>query len=379
MHRPYPFAVALAALSLNPGAQAANIPSARPVAQITLEQKLAEQDRPTAIYVAGAGNDAPYGAAIGYADADRHIAFTPATPLRIASNTKPLTAATVMRLWEKGMIDLDAPIAPLISPALNALLVGDGYDTGTMSVRHLLSHSAGLYDHGGDPRFSGTLFAHPTRQWTREDLVRLSVTYADPQSAPGLEFRYSDTGYILLGDIIERITGKALGAAVRDELRLDRLHLTSTWWEIMEEAPSSAPARARQFIGEREATNIHASMDLYGGGGLVMSARDLALFTAALFEGRIFDRPETLKEMLRPGPHKGGETYRLGMFAKTVSGHTLYWHSGFWGTIAYYSPGNRRAVAGVTTNQDGFKAMVPLVEALALEGSLVTREAKKPN
>lgn len=366
MLKPYPYAVAaLAALSLSVAVQAADQPAERPAGQAALEQKLARQERPTAIFVTGAGVDSSYGAAAGYADADRRIALTPETPLRIASNTKPFTAATVLRLWEKGLIDLDGPIAPLINPTLNALLVADGYDTGTITVRHLLSHSAGLYDHGGDPRFSATLFGQPDRQWTREALVRLSVSYADPQSAPGTEFRYSDTGYILLGDIVERITGKEIGTAVRDELGLDGLGLTSTWWEIMEEAPAGAPARARQFIAEKEATDIHASMDLYGGGGLVMSARDLALFTAALFEGRIFERAETLEEMLRPGRHKGGDTYRLGMFAKTTSGQTLYWHSGFWGTIAYYSPANRRAVAGVTTNQDGFRAMVPLVEALA--------------
>ena len=104
-------------------------------------------------------------------------------------------------------------------------------------------------------------------------------------------------------------------------------------------------------------------MDLYGGGGLLMSARDLALFTKALFEGRIFDRPETLQEMLRAGPHRGGEDYRLGIFVKSVGDRQFYWHSGFWGTIVYFVPDSGLAVAGVTTNQAGFRDLLGVVEA----------------
>jgi D-alanyl-D-alanine carboxypeptidase len=130
----------------------------------------------------------------------------------------------------------------------------------------------------------------------------------------------------------------------------------------MESPPTGAAKRARQFLGDTEATNVHASMDLYGGGGLVMSTRDLATFTAALFEGRIFDQPETLREMLWKGPHQGADQYRLGVFVKHVGDHDLYWHSGFWGTFACYSPSTGVAAAGVTTNQDAFKAMRAIVE-----------------
>ena len=116
---------------------------------------------------------------------------------------------------------------------------------------------------------------------------------------------------------------------------------------------------------DAEVTNLHASADLYGGGGLLMSARDLATLTAALFEGRIFDRAETLREMLWQGPHRGAGEYRLGIFVKTVNGRDYYWHSGFWGTTAYYSPATRVAVAGMTTNRDGFRPLLQIVERVA--------------
>ncbi|HEY0116792.1 MAG TPA: serine hydrolase domain-containing protein [Allosphingosinicella sp.] len=330
--------------------------------QPQLQARVAGESWPVAVYVTGPGE--PYGAAAGLADPAAGRPLTVDTPLRIASNTKTFVAATVLRLWEQRRIDLDAPIAPLLTPALDAILRADGYATDRITVRHLLSHSGGLYDHGGDPRYIEAVLADPSHVWTREELVRLATTYADPPSAPGTEFRYSDTGYILLGDIIERITGKNLAAAVREQLRLDRLGLAATWWERFEAAPAGA-MRARQFLGARDATDIDPSMDLYGGGGLLMSARDLATFFAALFEGRVFDRPETLREMLWHGPHRGARMYRLGIFVRQIGDREVYWHTGFWGTAAAYSPATRIAAAAVSTNQDAYPRLQALVQQVA--------------
>lgn len=330
-----------------------------------LESTLKSAPYPMAVYVAGAGTPQPYGAAAGNADEAVHRALTVDTPLRIASNTKTFTAASILRLWEMGKLELDASIDGLISPRLNTLLREDGYATDRITVRQLLSHSAGLYDPGSDPRFIKTVLADPQHVWTREEQVQLLTVYADPQSAPATEFRYSDSDYVLLGDIIERITGENLGRSVRSLLGLDRLGLRSTWWEYDETPPPSAGPRARQFLGTVDATDLHGSLDLYGGGGLLMSTRDLAVFAAALFEGHIFDRPETLQEMLWKGPHRGAETYRLGIFVKQVGDQQLYWHSGFWGTLVYYNPQTKVAVAGMTTNQKGFSNMLPIVERIA--------------
>lgn len=339
--------------------------SAAAAAQTPLDTTAATIASPTALYMAGAGTSVPRGAAHGDADPAGRRPLTIDTPLRIASNTKTFVAAATLRLWEQGRIDLDAPIGPLLTPALDALLRGDGYDTARITVRQLLSHSSGLYDHGGDPRFIQAVLADRSHVWTREELVRLSMSYADPQSPPGTQFRYSDTGYILLGDIIERITGRDLARSVRELVGFDRLGLRSTWWEVMEPPPPGVTTRARQSLGAIDATDIHASMDLYGGGGLLMSARDLAIAFAAIFEGRVFERPETLREMLWQGPHRGGEGYRLGVFVKRIGAREFYWHSGFWGTHVFYAPDSRVVVAGMTTNQDDYRRLFALVEQTA--------------
>ena len=132
----------------------------------------------------------------GLANREWSIPNDSATRFRLGSVTKQFTAVAIMLLNERGQVDLDAPVKTYLP---NAPAAWD-----RMTVRHLLTHSSGLYDHGSDPRFTQTLFGDPKRRWSREDLVRLSMSYAGPQGAPGEKFLYSDTGYILLGDVIER-------------------------------------------------------------------------------------------------------------------------------------------------------------------------------
>ena len=331
-----------------------------------VQANIASDPRPMALFLTGKGIGSPYGLPTAQKDsAGASPSLGPDTPVRIASNTKTFVAATVLRLWEQGRIDLDAAIGPLLTPRLDELMRSGGYDTALITVRQLLSHSAGIYDHAQDERYFPLVLSQPGKRWTREEQVRLAVTWGKPLDPPGTAFHYSDTGYILVGDIIERITGQSLGTSVRTQLRLDRLKLPSTWWEILEDKPRRAPARARQFIGDAEVTDLDASVDLYGGGGLVMSARDLATLTAALFEGRLFERPGTLQQMLWQGPHKGADGYRLGVFVQHANGRDYYWHSGYWGTVAYYAPAAGIAVAGVTTNQDAYRRLVNVVQKAA--------------
>ncbi len=320
--------------------------------QAALDQLVAAQQFPIAVYVI---------------DGHEHLAaarapLTVDTPMRIASNTKTFVSATVLRLWEQHKIDLDAPIAGLIAPEDDRLLRADGYDTGRITVRHLLSHSGGLYDLGSDPRFFAQFKANNKERLTRTDQIRMMTEYGDPLSAPGVKFHYSDGDYIILGEIVERLTGLTLAQAVRRELGLDRLGLTSTWWERFEPRPAAAQASVRHFLGDTDVTDIDPSMDLYGGGGLVMSPRDLATFFKALFEGRVFRSKKTLETMFWKGPHEGADGYRFGIFVKHTPDGDIWWHSGFWGTWAGYAPSTGIALAAFSDHQMGVKPALPALE-----------------
>lgn len=265
----------------------------------------------------------------GRDDGDVHDAF------RIASVTKTYVAATVLRLVEQGKLSLSDPLAAHLDPALAALLAKDGYALDQITIAHALSHTAGFNDHAQNPNFIEVWQADPATHWERVDHVAKLVEWTDRLAGPGEQFAYSDSGYVLLGDVVERVSGKPLAAAVRESLGFDRLGLANTWWEQAE--PPRGP-RAHQWLDGTDTYAWDASLDLYGGGGLVATVPDMARFFAALLSGAVFEHRETLDRMLSGEGLVAGSPYRLGIFAYESDGRATYGHPGFWGTVAVHDP-----------------------------------------
>lgn len=279
---------------------------------------------------------------LGTADRDGTEPLTAAHTFRMASNTKTYVAAAVLRLVEEGRLGLDDPLGRHLEPARAALLAGDGYDLDRITVAQVLGHTGGLFEHPADPRYEEAILADPRRVWTADEQVRMCVEWGDPVAAPGDTFSYSDTGYVLLGGIVEDLTGQALGPAVRGLLDLGRLGLDATWWEIMEPAPAGAGPRIHQYYGDHDATAWHPSLDLFGGGGLVSDARDLAWFMRRLLQGEVLHEPASLARMTG----RGTPSYRLGLIRAELGGHPAWGHTGFWNTFAFHVPDLDLTVAG---------------------------------
>jgi len=301
--------------------------------------------------------------AAGVADRATGEPLTPRHALRIASNTKTFVAAAILRLHEDGKLELDAPIAAHVSPEHALLLVGDGYDPAAIKVRHLLTHTSGLFDYADSAQFAERIEADPGHRWTRTEQLAGAMEWGDPYGAPGEVYRYADTGYILLGEIVERASGQPLADALRGLLDFDRLGLASTWLETLEPPPAGSQDRAHQYLGESDTHDWDPSFDLYGGGGLAATAGDLARFMRGLFGGRVYRRAETLETMLtsvaaaRGGPAYGGEeqrpgVYRMGISVREIDGLEVYQHSGFWGTTAAYVPRLDVAIGLAVTQQE---------------------------
>jgi D-alanyl-D-alanine carboxypeptidase len=290
--------------------------------------------------------------------------LTAAHTFRIASNTKTYVAAAVLRLVEMDRLGLDDSLARYLTAEQDTMLRGDGYDTDAITIAQVLSHTAGLGDHSDDPRFVERIMADSQHVWTRAEKLRCLVEWRDPVGEPGEKYVYSDTGYIILGSIIERISGRALGPAVRDLLGYDELGLEVTYWEYMEDPPAQAGPRAHQYYGAHDVTSWNASFDLYGGGGIVTDARELALFMRMLLKGRVFDRESTLAAMTG----RGTLPYRLGLMAVDCSGRVALGHQGFWNTFAFHVPSLDLTIGGSILNHDaanGRELMCRLVAAVA--------------
>jgi D-alanyl-D-alanine carboxypeptidase len=277
-------------------------------------------------------------AATGMADVDTGAPLGPETPFRIASVTKTFVAVAILRLVEQGKVNLDAPISRYISRASADVLRADGYKPAHIRVRQLLRHTAGLYDYAEDPAYDVENVSDPAHRWTRLEQLRFATDHGDPVAAPGAAYRYSDTAYVLLGEIIERVTHKTLPQAVRRLIGFKALGLDHTYWETLEPTPPGQRARAHQYFGTYDNIVLDASSDLYGGGGLVSTVSDLERFYRALFHGKVFHDAASLRTMTRvtgPGRDKGAG---MGIFRVDVDGETCYGHRGYWGTQAIHCP-----------------------------------------
>ena len=286
--------------------------------------------------------DLSYSISSGVSDLSTRAPLPENGTARIASNTKTYVAVSVLRLWEQGMLELDDPISKHISRKHAQILKSDGYDLNKITIRHLLTHTAGLFDHAGSNTYIEKVFADPSHEWTRTEQVQGCVDWGDPLFEPGEQFSYSDTGYILLGEIIENVTEKSLGKAVRELISFKKLDLNATWWEKTEQKPATSSERIHQSFQGMDTFNFDPSLDLYGGGGLVANTKDMARFYQELFAGNVFEQSSTLDTMITkvnfPKGYTPSSDYRMGIFYFNFNEMDMYSHSGFWSTQATYIP-----------------------------------------
>lgn len=301
------------------------------------------------------------------------IDAAPTATFRIASITKTFTAAATLRLVETGRLSLGASVRQTCSPGTVTALVEGGYDVDAITVQQLLLHDSGLYDYASDERYAAGVGADPSHRWSRAEQIAFAMRHGRPVGAPGVRYAYSDTGYIVLGEILERATGVGLAEAYRTLLRFDRLHLSATWLETLEPVPTTAGARLDQRYGGLPIILLDPSEDLYGGGGLVSSTTDLLLFYRGLFGGMVFDRPDTLVQMTtipRPNEATGAA---MGLFRVDEDGVTCWFHHGFWEARVEYCPATD--VGSVVVAGDATKARgtLPAVNALAIRELVACR------
>ncbi|MCC6930475.1 MAG: beta-lactamase family protein [Gemmatimonadaceae bacterium] len=290
--------------------------------------------------------------ASGVANRATGEAMTSRHPVRMASNTKTYTAAAILRLMEQGKLSLDDPVAKHLPASSLDPLARDGYALDRITIRLLLQHRAGIYDYAMDSNFMAAIYRNPTHRWTRAEQVDSAAVWGAPYGPPGSVYHYTDTGYILLGEIVERLTGKGLAESFRSLLRFDRLGLRDTWLETLEPRPAATRDLAHQYMDTTDTRGFDPSFDLYGGGGLAATTSDMARFTRALFVGGVYDRPTTIATMSAlPEGATGSRAYALGIYRQELGGEVWWGHSGFWNTASFYLPARGLTIAASVSQQ----------------------------
>jgi hypothetical protein len=232
-------------------------------------------------------------------------------------------------------------------------------------VRELLNHTSGLADYwtdGPKDRYGSNAFlraflANPNRFWTATDI--LAYARKIPPLRRG-RFHYSDTNYVLLGLIIERLTKRPLHDAFREWV-FNPLGMDGTWLTFRE--PRRGNPQSHRYEGSEDLTNVPRQSADWAGGGLVSTNRDLDTFLRGLANGRLFRNASTLATMLRTVPTgTPGVSYGLGLYVVTLDGGAgkLWGHDGHGNSFAYYWP--ERGISFTGTLNQTENDWWPLVE-----------------
>jgi len=266
----------------------------------------------------------------------------------IASNTKTYVAAAILKLIENHQLELDEPIKKLVYKKTKKQLKKAGYDISKITVKNLLSHTSGITDYVTDEYFA-FVDNHPQHQWWRDEQIDWAMKVADPIDA-GKKFAYGDINYLLLTEIIERKTNQPFYQAMRSLLDFNSYNLNSTWFVTLEQTPTTLPL-VHQYTSKlkENSYNINPSWDLYGGGGIASTTKDLAMFFQLLFEGKIIQDKHILESMHSYVLPKEESSYGLGIRILDFFGHEAYYHGGFWGTDAIYIPEYNASIAVFTS------------------------------
>jgi len=232
---------------------------------------------------------------------------------QIASIGKVFTATLICMLGERGKISLDDPIVNYLPDAsLKGLFVFEGKDYAKqVTIRQLLTHTSGASDYAEDPVISGPpffdlLLQAPDKFWTPEMLLSFSRKNQHPVGKPGDLFHYSDTGYILLGRIIENVTAKAFQENLHEEF-FNPLGMNDSYLMFRSE-PANQPKKPIQkiWLGDREISKFTSLSSDWAGGGIVSTPADLLKFHRALQEGKLISpallgQMETYDNLFLPG------------------------------------------------------------------------------
>ena len=252
--------------------------------------------------------------AYGYADLERGIRAGTATNYRLASVSKQFTAAAILLLARDGVLTLDDPVRrwlPELPPA-----------TARVTLRQLLTHTGGLVD------YEDLMPADMQGQLADADVLAL-LSHADRTLfPPGSVYRYSNSGYVLLGLVVERASGEGLAAFLKQRI-FDPLGMAHT---LLYEAGRGPEVTDRAYgysvvDGRWTRTDQSPTSATRGDGGIYSSIDDLARWDAALYDDRLLDASSRALAFT-PHVRVTGEPYTADYgFGWRITGETV-WHSG---------------------------------------------------
>jgi CubicO group peptidase (beta-lactamase class C family) len=258
----------------------------------------------------------------GLSNVELDVPVKPETIFQTGSVGKQFTATAVMMLVEERKVNLDDPISKY--------LPGTPATWNAIRVRHLLTHTSGIPDYEADSKKGEAALINLHTDYTEDDLLRKFETLAlDFQ--PGDSWKYSNTGYVLLGILIHKVTGTFYGDMLQDRI-FKPLGMNAT--RIINEADIIPNRAAGYRLVKGELKNqewVSPSLNTTADGALYTNVLDMAKWDAALYTEKLLKRA-SFGQMWTPVRLNDGRraTYGFGWGVRNVNGHLLYEHGGAW-------------------------------------------------
>lgn len=306
----------------------------------------------------------------GYSDVQNGLKLDSDQPALIASSIKTYISATILRLQEENQLSIEDAVKIHLTDKTIKLFESDGYDLNRIKIKHLLSHTSVIKDYANDD-YLNWVDKNQKYRWTRDEQLDLTIISGNPLGEPEDSFSYADANFLLCTEIIETVTKKPFYKSIRTLLRYRKLGLTDTWFPTLETKNKETKPLVHQYWGEKnwDSFNQDISWDLYGGGGIATTTKELAQFSYALFNGKIIKDENTLNKIFTPIKTKDEKDnkYGLGLSLGEVNGYTTFGHGGFWGTVVLYFPELDTSISVYILERDEGKLRKNVMEALVGE------------
>jgi D-alanyl-D-alanine carboxypeptidase len=309
------------------------------------------------------GDTIIYEGAKGLANIETGEKMHPGMRFRIGSLTKTFTITVLLQLVEQGLLKLDDTIDKFFPVTLIPR-------ADSITVRMLADMSSGLFNYSELDAFDVMMKQSPGRKWKPEELVDIAVKN-DPYFLPGKGWHYSNTNTVLIGMIIEKLTGHTLESEIKFRI-IDKLGMINTEFPTAAEISGYHP----RGYGEDDAFFVYPWVDVttkydpswaWAAGAMTSDIYDLKIYLKALAEGLLLS-PEMQKERLRWSLEREGLKYGAGIFQL---GRDFLGHNGSYPgfhNISVHSPGsNITAIIFYNTQSnrspdDFLKRLIPLLE-----------------
>ncbi|MCU5304970.1 beta-lactamase family protein [Bacillus toyonensis] len=298
-----------------------------------------------------------WGYAAGVADLSTKKPMKTDFRFRIASVTKTFTATVVLQLAGENRLNLDDSIEKW----LPGVIQGNGYDGNQITIRQILNHTSGIVEYARSKEID--FFTNTKKSFTAEELVKVGLSMP-PEFAPGKGWSYSNTGYVLLGILIEKVTGNSYAEEIENRI-IEPLELSNTFLPGNSSViPGTKHARGYlQPDGASELKDVTYYNPSIGSsaGDMISTADDLNKFFSSLLGGKLL-KEQQLKQMLTTVPTGIAETggYGLGIYeTKLPNGVSIWGHSGGIPGFSTFAGGTLGGKHTLAVNLNNLKADSP--------------------